>query len=208
MLLSPLDLGQRVRKNPLLAWGLPALGRRKAAHWRREQREWNWPRAAAAPGQPRSQASKQRGCWQQVCAPPPRASFPSSKVWLAFTILKVVMRTEFMAGSVAEQALAKGVFVRLLWDRHRNELDTEEEDRTRWETPHSHPVGNCFSLGAGKTPVTVAPYLSRPQELRSQPCPPLLTHRGPCEWLCGHSLYCTWHRWLPRGGAGRGRGEA
>ena len=37
--------------------------------------------------------------------------------------------SKFMAGPGTQQALFRGVFLPLLWDRHRNELDTVEEDK-------------------------------------------------------------------------------
>lgn len=63
-------------------------------------------------------------------------------------------------------------------------------------------------LGAGKTPVTMAhpqrPQISQePPGAESSALPTCPHTQGPLRAALGHSLRCTWHEQLPRGGPGR-----
>lgn len=88
--------------------------------------------------------------------------------------------SKFMAGPGTQQALSRGIFLPLLWDRHRNELDMVEEDKACWERPQR----KSFFRGQDRPqllwPIPGGPRsLIKPQVLRGQPHPPLLTAQDP-----------------------------
>lgn len=69
--------------------------------------------------------------------------------------------SEFTVGPVAQWALAKGVFIHLLWDKHRNELDTMEKDRDCGERPLGKFFLRCWKDPSHCGPALEAPDLSR-----------------------------------------------